>query len=273
MRRTAHILLHDPHAGAGLDIEPAGIKGHPLADQREARMGRVTPFQLHEARLIDGGPADGVHHRIVLREQFLANDRRELRAEPFRKIGNRRLNVLRAHIGGRRVHEVAQQGAGIGLTAQRVGIRVFRDDKLRGRRLFLQVAIKPVRPVGPTGRNLMKAQAPGFNNAVRAFWQLCRQARNRERILALPQSVQHMGELSGVSRHQHDLPGCPRESLPFCEGAGVRERIVLERFEGLGGVEEDVNGARRVGGEALVHGIQPFQGEELMESAEALTDP
>jgi hypothetical protein len=46
MRRAAHVLLHQAHAGRRLDVEPAGIEAHALADQRDAGMGGVAPFQL-----------------------------------------------------------------------------------------------------------------------------------------------------------------------------------------------------------------------------------
>ena len=36
--RAAHVLLHVAHAGRRLDVEPAGVEAHALADQRHLRM-------------------------------------------------------------------------------------------------------------------------------------------------------------------------------------------------------------------------------------------
>ena len=35
--RAAHVLLHQPHAARRLDVEPAAVEAHALADDRDAR--------------------------------------------------------------------------------------------------------------------------------------------------------------------------------------------------------------------------------------------
>ena len=51
VRRAAHVLLHQPHAGRRLDVEPAGIEADALADDGEPRMALVAPFELDQPRL------------------------------------------------------------------------------------------------------------------------------------------------------------------------------------------------------------------------------
>ena len=41
--RAAHVLLHQPHAGRGLDVQAAGVEHHALADQGDQRDGRPRP--------------------------------------------------------------------------------------------------------------------------------------------------------------------------------------------------------------------------------------
>jgi hypothetical protein len=51
VRGAAHVLLHDQHRAIGLDVEPAGIEAHALADQRDLRMySRIAPGEIDQAR-------------------------------------------------------------------------------------------------------------------------------------------------------------------------------------------------------------------------------
>ena len=86
MRRTTHILLHDPHTRTRLEIQPAGIECHPLPHKGKAWMGRVAPFQLHEAWLERRGPANRMHHWIVRLQKCIPDNCGEFRAETFCKV-------------------------------------------------------------------------------------------------------------------------------------------------------------------------------------------
>ncbi len=67
-RRAAHVLLHEQHAAVGLDVEPAGVEAHALADQRHLRIARPCPSAARSgaARARIGGAADRVDQREVL---------------------------------------------------------------------------------------------------------------------------------------------------------------------------------------------------------------
>src|SRR3546814_15719967 len=68
MRRAAHILLHQPHPGCGLDVESPAVEADPLADERDARMILLAPLDFDQPRrmmLRRRAPAR-VDHRIAL---------------------------------------------------------------------------------------------------------------------------------------------------------------------------------------------------------------
>ena len=50
MRGAAHILFHQPHIIAGLQVEAASVERHALADQSELRVFFISPAQLHDPR-------------------------------------------------------------------------------------------------------------------------------------------------------------------------------------------------------------------------------
>ena len=76
MRGAAHILLHDPHSAGRLDVKPAAVEGNALADDRDARMARVAPFEFDQTRRMFARrrPADGVDQRIAAFERIAAGD-------------------------------------------------------------------------------------------------------------------------------------------------------------------------------------------------------
>ena len=48
-RRPAHVLLHQQHGAVGLEIEPAGVEAHALADQRHLGIARPCPSAARSA--------------------------------------------------------------------------------------------------------------------------------------------------------------------------------------------------------------------------------
>ena len=76
VRGAAHVLLHQPHAGARLDVEPARIEADALADDRDPGMAPVAPFELDQPRLAArrGGGADRGDHRIAFVERLARGD-------------------------------------------------------------------------------------------------------------------------------------------------------------------------------------------------------
>jgi hypothetical protein len=55
--RPAHVLFHQLHAGAGLQVQPAGVEGHALADDRHHGRGGVAPGHLDQPRRAVGAAA------------------------------------------------------------------------------------------------------------------------------------------------------------------------------------------------------------------------
>ena len=74
-RRAAHVLLHQQHGAVGLDVEPAGIEAHALADQRDLRVLGIAPAHIDQPRRRARGAADGVDQRKILLQQIVADDR------------------------------------------------------------------------------------------------------------------------------------------------------------------------------------------------------
>ena len=111
MSRAAHVLLHQPHARRGLDVEPAAIEADPLADDRHARVALVAPVELDQPRcpLARRGSADGGDQRIALVERIAGGDRHpsveRLGSEPHLL-----LELGRAEVGGGGVDQVANEG-------------------------------------------------------------------------------------------------------------------------------------------------------------------
>ena len=254
VRGAAHVLLHNTHAIAALDVQAAGIERDALADERDFRVPGLTPFQFEEARRFGGGAAHGVDHRIVRCEQRVANDSGEPGAEAFRQGGHLRFQAGRCHVRGRRVDHVSQMGGGLSLARQPLAVLAAGDPETGRIGLLGLVALETVRPVRPGGRDVGEGLAGVLRDFVVAFRQAARQGRDREGVLTAPEAEQDRLQRSGLTRHQNRL-SCPGlEALRRRNRARARERIVRKRGEGLGGIEVNAGSVFRLGGEALVHG-------------------
>ena len=133
MGRAAHVLLHVAHARRRLDVEPAGIERHPLADQGDQRPVRLVqiPANLDDPgrAMRGGGATDGVNGRIVFFQQVIAGDDRDRRAVGLGDLAGDGLHLQRAHVGGRGIDHLPGQGAGRG-DAQGLGdIQPVRRDQ------------------------------------------------------------------------------------------------------------------------------------------------
>ena len=124
MRCAAHIFLHDAHIVAGLDVQPAGIETHTLADKRQRWSGRA-PIHFDQTRGLICGPPDCVDHREVLLQQCVACDRFAGGSEFVRQRFGCGLQLIRSHIGGWRVDQIAGQCLGICQYLQLRGINAF----------------------------------------------------------------------------------------------------------------------------------------------------
>jgi hypothetical protein len=92
-----------------LDVEAARIEADALADDGDARMLGIAPFDLDQARLaaLAGGLADRPEHAIALLELGALHDG-ERRAIGLGEIGGGGLEIGGAHVVGAGVDPVAQ---------------------------------------------------------------------------------------------------------------------------------------------------------------------
>jgi hypothetical protein len=116
VRGAAHVLLHQPHAARRLDVEPAAVEAHALADDRDARVGLAAPAQLDQPRgaLARCAAPDRGDHRIAGVERVAIGDL-DLAAAVVAKRADRGFELGRAEVGRGGVDEVADQGGGLGL--------------------------------------------------------------------------------------------------------------------------------------------------------------
>ena len=118
--RAAHVLLHVAHARRGLDVQPAGVEHHALADQRQ--VGRVlasraaAPGDLDHAGRASGsgGAPDGVDGGVVALQQRVPRHDVDVGPVGLSHRARGGLDLGRPHIVGRRVDHVASQRAGAG---------------------------------------------------------------------------------------------------------------------------------------------------------------
>ena len=141
---AAHVLLHDAHGALGLDVEPAGVERHALADESNLGILGVAPGKIDEPRGPIGGAPDRMDQREVLFDEVVAHDRAHRRAVQRRQRPRRLLQLRRAEVVRRRVDEVAREGDALG-DAREVGaveaVRDFEPDLLG---LSLAVARKAI---------------------------------------------------------------------------------------------------------------------------------
>ena len=108
-RRAAHILLHQIHIIAGLQIETARIKANALADKRQLRRGLIAPNQIEKTRGFLRGAPNGVNHRIILRQQIIAANDTEFGFMGLCKTLHHSFQSGRPHIGGRCINEMTRR--------------------------------------------------------------------------------------------------------------------------------------------------------------------
>ena len=149
MRGSAHILFHQPHADRALDIEPARIEHHALANNGDAWVAFVTPFKLNQPWRIVARRrhADSVDQRIAGLQFMPLSDMQFTfvgLGEPCR-FG---LQLLRPKIDGRAVDHVPHQRRRLCLTN---GIfnppRLARQQDARALQLgFAAIFVKAILP-------------------------------------------------------------------------------------------------------------------------------
>src|SRR4051795_10862668 len=133
VRRASHVLLHQPHAAGGLDIKPTAIEADALADDCDARVVRLSPFELNEARRASRGRsgADSCNKRIEFGELISARHPR-LRARIGRELTYFLLKFDRAELGRRRVDKVTNERGRFGEPYASLDVRgACRNERAR----------------------------------------------------------------------------------------------------------------------------------------------
>ena len=164
MGSAAHVLFHQQHAGRWLDVQPAGIEAHALANQRDAGMRGIAPVQFDHARRVAarGGAAHAVNHRKAA-FQRVPGCYLEFRLV---RLGDQLGFVLqlgRAHVFGGGVDQIADQRDGGGF-GQRRADRLDVLGQQHARAIgggVAAIAVKPVLPADPAeqGRARFRARA------------------------------------------------------------------------------------------------------------------
>ena len=136
--RPAHVLLHQPHGGGRLDVEPAGVEADALADQRHLRRVLAAPDEVEEPRRLGGGGANRLDHRQVRRlERRRPARHRDLRPVPRAERHEGGLERLRPHVAGGGVDQVLRQRRRRGDPCEPRAVHPFRADELDLGRLGL----------------------------------------------------------------------------------------------------------------------------------------
>ena len=106
---TAHVLLHQQHRVVGLDVEPAGIEAHALADHRQFGSAGIAPVEIDQPRRACAGAA---RPRGSAENSVRAGHRRDDTRPRTMAAGKCRrcvLKLARPHVVCRRVDEIARE--------------------------------------------------------------------------------------------------------------------------------------------------------------------
>ena len=129
MGGAAHVLLHELHAGGGLEVEAAGIEANALAHQSDPRP-PAAPAEIDQPRRLGARPADRVDRRIVLLEQGIAGDHADPAAVGLGELAGGGGKLRRAEVASRGVDQVAHQAGRPGRALDRSALGPLGPDQL-----------------------------------------------------------------------------------------------------------------------------------------------
>jgi hypothetical protein len=241
--RAAHVLLHDQHRRVGLDVEPAGIEAHPLADQRDLRRGRIAPADVDQARRACRRAADRVDEREIS-QQFFAGDRRDAPSVPCGEVTRRLLQLGRPEIVRRRIDEVARERHARGDARELGAVDAVGNRQLCPVRLGLAVAGELV-GAEREGERRKPRVVRRIGKAPGAGRQQQRQAARQEAVLVgLGGRLQaEQGAVQGAVRagEQQELAGLWLELRRLGEPSRRRSKLLAHLRIVVGGDEPDRN--------------------------------
>lgn len=222
MRRAAHVFLHHAHSGGRFDIETAGVERNAFADERDARRVRIAPGDMHKARRLRCGAADGVDQGIILREQRIASDNLDLRAVFVRNCFGCGLQRVRSHVVCRRVDEIARKPGGFDHACGFGHVRAFGRRELWRRALALLVAVERIRPEAPCNRGCGGVELPRREgDAIVARRQVLRQRAHDVGIGLVADAEQHALYCTVSRWNEQNAPVLRLEVVRGREGAAA----------------------------------------------------
>ena len=250
MGRPAHVLLHQPHGRAGLQVQPAGVEANALADQRHFRCVRLAPGQVDQPGRVVAGPADGVDGREILLQQCVAHGLVHLGAEVAGQRAGGGGQGFRPHVVGRRVDQVAHQANGGDAGQGGVAVQPSRRDQHPGAGGVVGgVAVEAVLGQAPAQRGVPRGRAGGVvGQPVAAGRQLVGQRRIGPRVrlghlAARAQTHQGGGRRPARAWHQHHLALLGFKADRFGPGGLPRLGGLGPRGPAVGGQAVDGDGA------------------------------
>src|SRR4051794_15101724 len=221
---TAHVLFHQPHTAAGLEVETARIEADALADDRDSRIARLTPFEFNEARrsVRGGSGADRSDERIAFVE-IVAGCYAYFCGTPLPFLSRSSFQLGGPEISGWRVHEIANERRRISQPYCLIDLRRFpcHEDARTTLRLFLfgTIVVEAVlreEPAerGSAGLAVRKLVSP-FGQALAEF----RKAPRGERAGILDRA--HHLEISSARKERE------RKGVSAVEAMGIEQGPIL----------------------------------------------
>ena len=156
--RAAHILFHQPHRGAGFDVQAAGVKADTLADKGQAGAGGA-PSHVDQTRRRGAGAADGVDQGEVVGQQVVTRGHADFRAVLIGEAAGGGFQVGGTHVVCGGVDKIASQHFTSGDDLQAICIDTIRRDKLGCGRFGAAVAGEVVGFQQPAQRGLGQVAA------------------------------------------------------------------------------------------------------------------
>ncbi len=244
--RAAHVLLHVEHAGRRLEIEPAGVEAHALADQRDLGRIGIAPGHVDQPRRARRRASDRMDQRKILVSNSSPMITRT--TAPWRpaRVARGLFQFRRPHVVGRRVDQVAGEEHTFDHAREVGAIDALRHFECHRFSVGGAVAGEPV--TGECERQRCKpCIMRRVGKTIGAGRQRLRQPRGQERVrgfvaFALDRK-QDAGQLPACGRQQEMPSGFRFEAGSGSEGTSLRIKPIPNGRPCFGGHEGD--GKRR----------------------------
>ena len=113
-----------------LDVEAAGIEADAFANERNARITGIAPFQLDQPWRPLGGAPDGMNKRKIRGQKIVTDCNLDIRSVAAGECPCRLFKFRRAHIVGRCVDKIARQRHGFDDAVEILAVNALRQIEL-----------------------------------------------------------------------------------------------------------------------------------------------